>query len=96
MQTGSTAQCVRDFTAESKNAGVTFPELNEILTVNTIALFHTKTINGKEIHTLTFDEYPELHPICDQTIYEKPNFIELLPPIDMAVALELPVEEAIY
>lgn len=76
-------ETVADFT-ESRITWptITYPDKGDILIVSHIQEHHNKECRKKGIVLLHFEELPNTPGICDKTVFDEPNFIELLPPIE--------------
>lgn len=82
MQIGSLVQCVTDFSHQELQTGMKYPENQEMLVICGIEEHGNADCRKKEIVLLTFEEYPDLHGICDKRIDNTPNFVELQPPAE--------------
>lgn len=71
---GTKVKTVANFT---DRGGLTFPERGEILTVAHSEPHHNSHCRKAGIVLLTFKDRPDIHPLCDKQINDKPNFIPI-------------------
>ena len=79
MKVGSLVETVTSFEEQRRTWGFNYPKKGEILRVRDIQAHPNKSVRNKGISLLYFEEYPDLVGICDKTIHNEPNFLEILP-----------------
>lgn len=84
MEVGSLVETIGDFTELRMTWNLPYPKKGKILTVASIILHHNNHSRKKGIVLLKFEELPNLVEVCDKTINGKINFVEVLPPVDLA------------
>ncbi len=92
MQVGSIVETVGDFETVRIQWGLPYPKKGDVLTVMAITKHPNRDVSKKGIVLLHFEEIPNLTGVCDKTINDKPNFVELLLPDDIEELLKYPLE----
>lgn len=88
MKVGSIVETVVNFEKERLEYGFTYPYRGDILTVSAITPHPNLENRKKGIVLLNFEELPNLIGLCDKQVNSRPNFIELLPPVDISELIE--------
>jgi hypothetical protein len=96
MQVGSLVETVSNFKEIRDVWDVPYPNKGDILIISAITQHHNKKIRKKGIVLLQFEELPNNHGICDKKVNGKPNFIELLPPIDLQTMMSRNLKNQLY
>lgn len=92
MEVGSIVETVGDFEELRRSYGFPYPKKGEYLTISNIEPHTTPACNKKGIVFLYFEEKPGLVGVCDKKIDGEPNFVEVLPP--MEISIEAILDEA--
>lgn len=87
MEIGSLVKCVTSFEILRRTWGFDYPKMGEILTVKNISEHSNKECHEEGIVLLEFYERPDLIPVCDRQFNGNHNFIELLPNVNLELAL---------
>ena len=95
MKAGSKVETVSDFSYLRSEWDLPYPSKGDILTVSSITPHHKKDIRDKGIVLLTFEELPDLVPVCDKDFNGNPNFIELVMFDDVLKDIEKETQEYI-
>ncbi len=76
MEVGSIVATVKDFAKLGRTWNITYPPLHSALTIAKIEEHPCEDVRVKGIKLLFFEEYPNLHGICDRDIKGRDNFVE--------------------
>lgn len=90
MQVGSIVKTVTNFDDVRNEWKLNYPHYGDILTVSDIQPHPNEEMHRIGAVLLSFEEKPDLPGISDIKIDKEPNFIELLPPMDISALLEIP------
>jgi hypothetical protein len=93
MRVGSIVETVADFEQLRRVWNLPYPKKGDVLTVSAITRHPNPEVNKRGIVFLHFEELPGLTGLCNKTIYNKPNFLELTLPDEIMELLEQPIEE---
>ncbi len=77
MKIGSIVETVADFEELRRTWNLPYPKKGDVLTISCITP-HPNLFNSElGLVLLYFEELPNLTGLCNKTVYNEPNFVEL-------------------
>ena len=93
MRVGSIVETVGCFEEVRREWKLPYPKKGDVLTVSAVTPHHNADCRKKGIVLLHFEEIPNLPGVCDKTIDNKPNFLELIIPDEIMRLLQEPLKQ---